>query len=330
MHVPKFRCPPHLTRDDGQERRVGLEIEFAGIPLDDAIDTVTDLFGGSASCKSRFECAVEGARFGDFRVEIDSKPLLGQKYVEYLNWFGLGGRTRDLFEDALVAIARAWIPCEIITPPIPLGRLPEFEALRLALHRRGALGTRRSIVYGFAFQLNPEVPSFEASSILRHLQAFVLLHPWLVDVCDVDVTRKVGPFIVPFPESYRRKILARDYAPDLDELIDDYLLDNPTRNRPLDMLPLFAHLRPEKVASVVGTKAKVHTRPTFHYRLPNCLVDEPDWSFAVEWNRWCEVERLADEPRRLRALSSAYLDRPARSDLARRAWISEVAHTISG
>ena len=30
----------------------------------------------------------------------------------------------------------------------------------------------------------------------------------------------------------------------VDALVDDYLRDNPTRNRPLDMLPAFCTLRP--------------------------------------------------------------------------------------
>ena len=34
-------------------------------------------------------------------------------------------------------------------------------------------------------------------------------------------------------------------------------------------------------------------RPTFHYRLPNCRVDEPDWRIAHEWNAWVTVEALA-------------------------------------
>lgn len=49
----------------------------------------------------------------------------------------------------------------------------------------------------------------------------------------------------------------------------------------------------------------VKARPAYHYRLPNCLIDEPDWRLAREWNTWVAVERLAadapaagrDEPR---------------------------------
>ncbi|OBX33760.1 putative amidoligase enzyme [Halomonas elongata] len=40
-------------------------------------------------------------------------------------------------------------------------------------------------------------------------------------------------------------MLDPDYQPDLRTLIDDYLEYNPTRNRELDLLPLFAYLDPE-------------------------------------------------------------------------------------
>jgi hypothetical protein len=54
---------------------------------------------------------------------------------------------------------------------------------------------------------------------------------------------------------------------------------------------------------------KIKARPTFHYRLPDSRVDDPKWSFACEWNRWVEVERLAENPDHLRALSDETLRR---------------------
>ena len=38
---------------------------------------------------------------------------------------------------------------------------------------------------------------------------------------------------------------------------------------------------------------RVKARPTFHYRLPDCRVNEPGWSVADAWNRWVYVESLA-------------------------------------
>jgi hypothetical protein len=51
----------------------------------------------------------------------------------------------------------------------------------------------------------------------------------------------------------------------------------------------------------------VKPRPAFHYRLPNCMIDEPEWTVAREWNTWVAVERLAADPGRLGALSREYM-----------------------
>jgi hypothetical protein len=117
----------------------------------------------------------------------------------------------------------------------------------------------------------------------------------------------VAPYIRPFPEVYRRKILEVAYRPTWEEFVDDYVKDNPTRNRPLDVLPLFAHLRREMVEAAVDD-SNVKARPTFHYRLPNCEIDRADWSPASAWNRWVLVERLAADTDRRRHMADAYLD----------------------
>lgn len=327
MFVP-YRNPPRPTTADGRVRRVGVELEFAGLPIDEAVAAVRDLYGGSVVAHSRFEHVVEGTRFGDFRVEIDSKPLLAGRQHALLDSLGVeDARAHDMLDNALQRLARVWIPCEIVAPPIPHTELPELENLRAELCAREALGTRASVLYGFGFQLNVEVPDTEAETLLATLQSFLLLYDWLAEVVDVDVTRRIGPFIHPFPEAYRALVANPLYEPDLDQLIDDYLAASPTRNRPLDMLPVFATVRHEKVAALARDFDKVKARPAFHYRLPNSLVDDPAWSIAVEWNRWCEVERLAADPVRRRELGRVFQER-ADGDLGRRAWIAEVAEAI--
>lgn len=139
------------------------------------------------------------------------------------------------------------------------------------------------------------------------LRAFILLYPWLKRRAEVDLTRRASPYINPFPESYARLILAPDYPATRDRLIDDYLAHNPTRNRPLDMVPVLAHLDHDRVAHRVEERRLVKPRPAFHYRLPNCMVDEPDWTIAREWNTWVEVERLASERAKLAEMSRDYL-----------------------
>jgi hypothetical protein len=112
----------------------------------------------------------------------------------------------------------------------------------------------------------------------------------------------------------------------LPELIDDYLAWNPTRDRELDMLPLFAHLDPDRVARG-ASRHKVKARPAFHYRLPDSRIDEPGWGVVLDWNRWVQVERLAADRARLDAMAGAWLARGADRDPA--AWAAQTSAWLS-
>jgi hypothetical protein len=321
----EYRAPPRGLTDFGVARRVGVEIEFAGLSIEQASALVRGLYGGKIVPINRFATSVRGTSLGDFRVEIDSMPLKEQRYRAFLDKIGAGDRVTDVVEDLLETVARQWIPSEIVTAPLAIDDLHQLEALRCALLGHNAEGTRASPLYGFAFQLNPEVPSLDAGSLTRHLKAFVALYDWLAAVIHVDPTRAMSPYVDVFPAEYRRKLLAAEYTPDVDTLIDDYLVYNPTRNRPLDMLPVFATLRRDVVLAKAKEHDQVKPRPTFHYRLPNCLVDDPSWSFALEWNRWVEVERLADDSSRLESICAELLAIPdgvslSRGDELQRAW----------
>jgi hypothetical protein len=93
-------------------------------------------------------------------------------------------------------------------------------------------------------------------------------------------------------------VLAPNYAPSVSQLIDDYLKHNPTRNRGLDLLPLFAHLDKDRVTRAVDDD-RVSARPTFHFRMPDSRVDDPRFRITEQWQAWLEVERLACDPLRL-------------------------------
>ena len=102
----------------------------------------------------------------------------------------------------------------------------------------------------------------------------------------------------PMPQSYVLKVVDSHYRPGLAQMIDDYLVANPTRNRDLDMLPLFAELDPERVRRQFQSPL-VKARPTFHYRLPDTRLSDPSWGLITEWNRWVQVEWLAADRERL-------------------------------
>lgn len=138
------------------------------------------------------------------------------------------------------------------------------------------------------------------------------MQEWLFERSQLDLARQITRYTAPFPTSYVEQIIANDYAPSLEQLMDDYLAANPTRNRALDMLPLFAHLDEDRVRATIDD-ARIKSRPTFHYRLPNSEIGDPQWSIFVAWKDWLKIETLANEPKKLHelmALCKEYLDKP--------------------
>ena len=50
----------------------------------------------------------------------------------------------------------------------------------------------------------------------------------------------------------------------------------------------------------------VKGRPAFHYRLPDCKVNQAGWTAAGAWNRWVYVETLAADEALLAELIDAW------------------------
>lgn len=318
--------PPEPRTPDGEVRRVGVEIEFAGLPPRDTAAMVCDLFGGEVKVLSPHRLKVEETRWGTFTIELDTQyahpdaevleamPRGDSEWERQRHQMRLDfhNRTRELIGDVVTGL----VPTEIVCPPVPWDELGELDALFAALREQGAKGTEESLLYGFGLHLNPEAPSLEVESLRDHLRAYLLSAEWLRKQIDVDITREMLPHANPFPRPYALKVLAADYAPDLDTLIGDYLADNPTRNRELDMTPLFAHLRPDYPHELFLNKL-VKARPTFHYRLPDARLSRPGWGSAVEWNRWIEVEKLAADKETLARRSADYVAYHTRSPFFR-------------
>jgi hypothetical protein len=302
--------PPEPLNPQRRPRRVGIEIEFGGIGVGDAAAMVQDLYGGTIREVSRHRLEVAATRFGDFRVEIDSHYVHGAA----VDGGTLADRVKSILGDVAGDLAGRWLPVEIAAPPVQIDDLAAIDHMVLGLRARHAAGTRSRRIYTFDLQLNPDVPSTEPDSLKRHLQAYLVLSPWLRASIEVDATRRLLPFVRPFPEPYVRKVLAADYRPDLHGLVADYLTANPTRFRELDLLPLFAYLVPEQYAAAAADPL-VKPRPAFHYRLPDSRVEDPAWGGVIEeWNRWVQVERLAADDARLAAACRAHLEiRPAGS-----------------
>lgn len=310
--APASRCgllpmPPRTHTQGGEERRIGIEIEFSGLKLDEISEVLIETLDAQAKPVSDYETEIETPDLGTWRVELDNAYLkqLGREHAEVAEVNPEADDGASLPESLLALVAEKIVPFEVVTAPLPISRLSDVCDVIRRLGNAGAKGTRHAKAYAFGIHMNPEMPALDAVTVRRHLQAFLCLQDWLKLRCDVDFSRRVTPYIDSFPTKYIRQVIAPDYAPDMDQLIDDYLAHNPTRNRALDMLPMFAQIDEGRVRAQVDDE-RVQARPTHHYRLPNCLIDEPNWNLGLAWRDWLQVEYLADEPQRLDAICAAY------------------------
>lgn len=326
-----FQMPPILHNEEGKERTIGLELEFSGLSLDEITMVIQDVFRGDIVRISNYEALVKETRYGDFRVELDARLFREMKVKNYFKKIGLDEiepGLGDSIEDFMASAAEKVVPFEIVFPPIPLSAIPEMEALRKKIYETGAKGTGASFFYAFGLHLNPELPSVKPETVLAYLKSFFILYDSLKEELEIDLTREITPFIDPFSEQYMVKILKPDYHPDTAELIDDYTRYNPTRNRPLDMLPILAWMDEERVRKALPDQ-KINKRPTLHYRLPNSRIDEPDWSFTLEWNKWIPVEVLANDRDKLDSLARKYLYRLEHPLVSRaKTWMEEIKHVF--
>ncbi|VUD40484.1 hypothetical protein TDB9533_00258 [Thalassocella blandensis] len=312
--------PQNHLNQDNHIRRVGVEIEFAGLSLEQITQAIVRQYGGTTQIKTLLEARVENTSLGDFTVELDAqyfKDLAKSKLPES-DSNELENTTDDglnlieqlsmeiISEDFLAKAASQFVPWEIVSPPVPVDQLHQLQMLVTDLREAGALGTRHSPVYAFGVHLNPELPALDSGTIVRYLKAYFCLYEWIYERENVDFSRRITPYINHFDKKYIEKVLDTHYFPDLNLLVSDYLQDNPTRNRSLDLLPLFRFLDEAQVTQSVDDP-RIKSRPTFHYRLPNCDIDNPTWNIHVPWQHWLEVEALANNKNLLTVACQAYL-----------------------
>ncbi|MGF1552742.1 MAG: amidoligase family protein [Paracoccaceae bacterium] len=311
---------PPVRRGVGHaERRVGVEIEFGGLDAATAARVLAGTIGGEVRTISAQEYVVESPAHGAFRVELDARWSHPDFVAEHLGdvppeWReGLDVRIAG----AVAAVAGQVMPVEIVAPPVPWHDLGLMNGLCHALAAAGARGTAHSAFAGFGMHLNVEAVSLDAPYLLRMLRAYVILSQWLRRESRLATIRQVQSYIDPFPIAYAHHILAPDYEPDEERLIRDHLSFNPSRDYELDMLPIFATIDADLVESLLPGQ-KNSPRPTFHWRLPNCRLDEPVWDPLDDWSRWVAVERLAHDEAALAAEAERFLKEGPQSEFAAR------------
>jgi len=296
--------PPVTTTASGEQRRIGVEIELNGLSLDRLAEVCAKNLSLKIKQSSRYERLLTGDDAGDWRVEVDFQLLkkMGEKDRSKGD---ISDDIKVLAEDALSRMSDQVVPLELVSPPLPMQRLDEIQSLTADLRQAGAQGTSARAINAFGLQFNPEVPSTDTDVLVRYLKAFLCLADWLVQRSKINLTRKLTSYVDPFPSDYVRQLMDSRYQPDQRQFISDYIDANPTRNRALDCLPLLLHLDHDYVRERCPDPL-IKSRPTFHYRLPNCEIHLSGWGIHHAWHDWLEVERLAEDSARLEACCKAY------------------------
>ncbi|MFC3103803.1 amidoligase family protein [Salinisphaera aquimarina] len=305
-----LRQPSRRNTAANGERRVGVELEFTGLTIERIGETLRACLGGDIRPHSAYEYTVENTTLGDFAVELDYAFLKERGRREHEP--GLLDELEQVSEDVLGALAKRVVPLEIVCPPIAIGELHRLHPMLQALRDAGARGTSQSALYAFGLHLNPELPDLETDTLLAYIRAFAVAFDWLKRVSEIDISRRVFPYIQPYSKVYVRTVCDPSYTPTKARLISDYLAENATRNRALDMLPVFAHMDDDRVRAAVPDDL-VNARPTLHYRLPNCEIEQPGWDLNPAWNHWLVIEELAADAPRLIRICEDYcsaLDKP--------------------
>ena len=140
------------------------------------------------------------------------------------------------------------------------------------------------------------------------LTAFALVEDWMRARMRLDPSRRLLPFVDTYPTVLLDRLCDPETTWTLARLISAYLETAPTRNHALDVLPVFKQIDAARVVDAVPAMKAKSARPAWHYRLPDCRIDQEGWSVALEWNRWCWVERVAADPVLMRRLVTAWRD----------------------
>lgn len=297
---------PHAP--DRPPRRIGLELEFAGLTEARAAQVFAEAVGGTANQSEARNWICDSAQFGACEVYLDTRfddrlAALGQTAVDLM---------------------REVVPVELVTEPFDLAYLPLFNHGVAALRQAGAIGSRDGVLLGFGLHLNIEIAEESVDHLWRVVTAYALLEEHIRADDPIDVSRRILPFVQPYPDALVDD-LAKECPETLRALIELYLTHAPTRDHGLDMLPIFKGIDADRVEAKVHGLTAVKPRPAYHFRLPDCRIDEDGWGVMAAWDQWSMVEALARDDALLDALRHARRDWAKTPALGRRPWHKQAA-----
>ncbi|MCL3880745.1 amidoligase family protein [Marivita sp. GX14005] len=311
--IESFPALPIAETETGAPRHCGVEIEFAGPTERETADIVAGCFGGTIENAGNHALIVRDTEYGDIFIELDIS-LRKREDVPLLNE-GL-----DLF--------RGLIPVELVTPPLSCEQLAGFDRICERLRAEGAIGSRKGVLHGFGVHLNPAVVGEDHPHTLRTIMAFGLLEPWLRALEEVNATRRVMPFVAPWPKAFVSDLAGME--PDtLAEIMRIAARHIKSRNHSLDLLPLFKQAEPALFDTLFGDTGKTSARPTFHFRLPDSRIDEPGWSLLQPWQLWRQVEIVAANVDLIAELRAAWKIHDATLFERKAIWVDTVDHLLA-
>lgn len=288
---PGFDALPGWGGADGGARKAGFELEFAGLTPREAAETVQDVIGGRIETRDGRDIVLQDSEAGGLKIYLDT---------------ALRKRAKGAIAEAGLDLGRAIVPVEIVTPPLESAQWPLLDRMRRALCEAGATGTGGGLLLGFGLHLNPELADPEGADLPHVGAAYALMEDWLRDRGRIDISRRLMPFTQRYPASWLDWIASSGDGAAPRDFAESYLRHNPSRNHGLDLLPAIRALWPDLFEKVQPRAGKVSARPAYHVRSPDCRIDEPGWSVALEWNRWVLVETAARDGSAMAALRDAW------------------------
>jgi hypothetical protein len=150
-----------------------------------------NIFGGTLEEGSKSQLQIKNTQLGDFKIEVDAQAVQKLSQASKHNLENNKKDLEGLVSEVVAPITKAFVPNEIVTPPLLISQIEGLYKLEKELIKAGAQGTHKAIQYAFGLHINPQAPSFKAESILAYLRAFVLLQDWLAKEISIDITRRI-------------------------------------------------------------------------------------------------------------------------------------------
>ncbi|MEO0771959.1 MAG: amidoligase family protein [Pseudomonadota bacterium] len=284
--------PLPVTRTEADEpRRVGCEVEFAGLDEQDVAQALKSRLGGQIDQENEHVFHLKNTSIGGLKIALDT---------------ALPKDPDTAAARAVTGLLAKVVPVEIVTPPLPFEDVTVFSDALDGLATQGAVGSQNGMLYGFGVHLNVELPGLAHPHTYRTIRAFAALEPVLREVYPINLTRRVMPFIKTWPDGFVQELFERRPMT-LMQVMAMAANHIASRNYALDLFPMFKEGAPRAFEAFFPHDTATKARPSFHFRLPDSRVGEQGWSLLEAWTMWRLIEDVAQDDQVLPGLEEQWL-----------------------